>query len=342
MDRPFVALVLAGGTGTRLFPASTPDRPKQLRSFGGEDSLLQRTVARARVADEVYVLTRPDIADAVRDQVPGAAVLTEPEPKDTGPALVYAAARIREEVGECVLACLPSDHHVAGDFGATLRRAGQVATETAGLVTVGVEPSRPATGYGYIEPGDPRDGYASVARFVEKPDRETAAAYVERGWYWNAGLFCWTPTAFLESARDSPMSALVRGVERGDPADAFAAVEAVSVDHAVLERADDVFVVPAGFEWDDLGDWDAVGRVGDRDADGNVRLGETVAIDAADCVLATDGQVGVVGVSDLVVASYGGRTLVVPRERSQEVRAVGRRLGEADRDGEDCEDDEDG
>jgi len=370
MDPPLVAVVLAGGTGTRLYPASTPQRPKQLQAFGGEATLLERTVARCRgVADSVYVLTRPDLADAVRDTVPGVAVLTEPEPKDTGPALVYAAVRVREQVGDCVLACLPSDHHVAGDFAPTVERAAAAALETGSLVTIGVEPDRPATGYGYIEPatgsgeevnvgldeepdeepaeepnGDAGGGETDergatdrsphparpVARFVEKPDRKTAREYVDRGWYWNAGMFCWTPEAFLAAARDSPLGDLVAAVEGGRATEGFAAVDPVSVDHAVLERADDVRVVPAGFDWDDLGDWDAVGRVlaADADADGNVVLGEGLAIDASDSVLATDGHVSVVGVEDLVVASFEDRTLVVPRERAQDVRTVVDRLGQ--------------
>lgn len=328
MDRPVVAVVLAGGTGTRLYPASTPDRPKQLRSFGGERSLLQRTVDRCGFADEVYVLTRPGLQEAVREQVPGAAVLTEPAGRDTGPALVYAAVRVREQVGECVLACLPSDHHVEGPFEPTLGRAAEAAVASGALVTIGVQPSRAATGYGYVEPAEtPTPGTAvPVARFVEKPDNETAAEYVEAGWLWNAGLFCWTPEAFLAAARDSPLSALVNAVEAGDAAAGFDAVESVSVDHAVLERAGDVRVVPAAFGWDDLGDWDAIGRVRASDADGNVVLGEGLAVDANDCVLAGDGHVSVVGVDDLVVASYDGRTLVVPRDRAQDVRTVVDRL----------------
>lgn len=345
MDRPLVAVVLAGGTGTRLYPASRSDRPKQFQSFGRDASLLTATVERAGFADEVYVLTRPAFADGVRDRAPEAAVLTEPEPKDTGPALAYAAHRIREQVGECVLVCLPSDHHVDGDFETTARTAAVVAVETAGLVTIGVEPTRAAPGYGYIEPGERREpdnwngvnsasddgatgrtGYHTVASFTEKPDSETATRYVAEGYYWNAGIFAWTPDAFLAAARDSPLEPLVTALDDGTPDAGFAAVESVSVDYAVLENSDETYLVPATFAWDDVGSWDAFERVLDGDASGNVVLGDALLADAEDCIVATDGHVSLVGVADLVVASYGDRTLVVPKDEAQRVRDIVGRL----------------
>jgi mannose-1-phosphate guanylyltransferase len=323
MDRPVVAVVLAGGVGSRLYPASRSHRPKQLLALAGEETLLERTVARATFADEVIVSTRPAFADAVRESVPEASVLVEPAGKDTGPALTYATHRIAERFDDPVVFVLPSDHHVAGDFETPARRGARVAAETDALVTFGVEPERPDTGYGYIEPGAERDGYAEVAAFHEKPDARTARRYVDRGYYWNAGLFAWTPAAFLSAAADSPLSPLVDALERDDPDAGFEAVDPVSVDHAVFERAGDVVVVPLTVEWDDLGTWDALERLLPADGDGTVVAGDATvaAVDATNNVVAGDDvHVSLVGVEDLAVVAYDDRVLVVPKAAAQRVR----------------------
>lgn len=329
-----VAVVLAGGVGTRLYPASTADRPKQFLSFGGR-SLLARTAERAReVADTVYVLTRPEYEERIPEHAPDAEVLVEPAGRDTGPALVFAAHRIREREGDCVQLVLPSDHHVEGPFAAVAERACEVAADTGRLVTVGVEPDRPAVGYGYVKPGEDRGDYYEAAGFFEKPSPGTAERYRYNGFYWNAGIFAWTPDALLSAARGTDLDALVSGLESGTAERAFALAPSVSVDHAVLEGATDVAMVPApdGLEWEDLGTWDALARVFDEesDADGNVVLGDALTLGAEDCLIATgeDSHVSAVGVSDLVVASFGDRTLVVPRDDAQRVREVVARLRE--------------
>lgn len=314
MDRPIVAVVLAGGTGTRLYPASRSHRPKQFLSLGDERSLLARTVDRAAFADAVVVSTRGAFADAVTDHAPGAEVLVEPAGRDTGPATVHAAHRLTEEYDDPVMVVLPTDHVIAGPFEETAREAAEVAADTGRLVTIGIEPERPATGYGYIEPGQERDGWVEVRQFYEKPDLSSAERFVSDGWYWNAGIFAWTAESLLREARESPLGPLLSAIERGEAAAGFEAVEAISIDYAVLERTDRAALVPSSLDWDDLGSWDAIGR--------NVEgpLADTVEIDAENNVIAADeAHVTAIDVSDLIIASYDDRVLVVPRESAERV-----------------------
>jgi mannose-1-phosphate guanylyltransferase len=330
MDRPIVALVLAGGTGTRLFPASRSTRPKQFLSLDGDQSLLSATVSRADFADHVVVSTRPAFADQIADHAPDADVVVEPAAKDTGPALVYATHRVADLYDDPVVVVLPSDHHVGDGFSAAMARGARVAGDTGSLVAFGVGPSRPDTGYGYIEPGTDHGDYRDLVAFHEKPDADTATSYVDDGYLWNAGMFAWTPEALFSAARDSPLEPLVDALDEDDPETGFEAVDAVSIDYAVMERATDAAVVPVHFEWDDLGSWDALARILDADDDGNVALGDDPTfVDAGDNVVATDGaNVSLVGVSDLAVVSWDDEVLVVPKAEAQRVRDVVAQLKE--------------
>ena len=414
---PVIACVLAGGLGTRLYPAVRSDQPKQFQSFTGGESLLAETMAHTGFADATVIVTRPAFADRTREAAPNARVLVEPAPLDTGPAVLFAAHRIRRWVadGELdgvtatgeqpVIVTLPADHHVPdrAAFEATMTRGARVARDTGSLVTFGVEPTRPDPGYGYIEPaddtlgaaprdesdadsgdqpdadsgdqpdadsgdqpdadsgdqpdadsGEPEDGSGDesaaapggesdddvppggadcheVVRFHEKPDTATAREYVERGYLWNAGIFAWTPTALFEAVTGTPLAETAESIAAGDESAAYETAPSVSVDAGLLERADDVVVVPAGFAWDDLGSWDALGRVLGSDADGNTITSEGVAIDATDNVVAGDHHVSLVGVKGLCVVAVDDRVLVVPKAQAHRVREVVERLREQGR-----------
>ncbi|WP_248908580.1 mannose-1-phosphate guanylyltransferase [Halocatena marina] len=327
-----IAVILAGGVGTRLYPASSADRPKQFLSFDESGrSLLSRTVERVeKIVDTVYVLTRPEYADQIPEHAPHATVLTEPEGKDTGPALVYAAHRIHEREDDPVLLCVPSDHHVDRSFASIAERALRVARETDQLVTLGIEPTRAATEYGYIKPGEDHGEYYDVAGFYEKPDPGAAARYIYNDFYWNAGVFSWTPTSLLEEARETELAPLVAALDVGEEQRGFAAIDSVSIDYAILEETDEIAMVPAEMTWDDLGSWDALQRVHETDEDGNVTTGDVLTIDAEDCVIAADetSHISAVGVSNLTIAAYDGRVLVVPNTDTQRVRDVVEQLRE--------------
>ncbi len=325
MNRSLVALVMAGGTGTRMYPASRSHRPKQFCTFTSEDSLLTQTIERMEFADEIVVSTRPEFADRIPEHAPAADLIVEPAPKDTGPALVYAAHEARERYDDPVLLCAPSDHWVSGDFAAAARDAAHAAIETNGLVTLGVDPTRPATEYGYIVPGPEHDSVRTVDRFHEKPAPRTASDLIAAGCYWNAGIFAWTPAALLREARESPLAPLVDELDRGNPQQAFASIEPISIDYAILERTDTAYVVPASFKWDDLGTWDAIGRLTDDP------LGDALEIDATGNVIASDDtHVTAIGISDLVIAAYDDRVLVVPTNEAHRVRTAVARLKEND------------
>ena len=383
-DRPLVACVLAGGVGTRLYPLTSEDRPKPLLTLpvdgetvesadvnedieSDDPTLLSRTLERLTIADERYVLVGESLAGPIGDAVPDVDLLVEPAAKDTGPALVYAAWRLRELVGECVLVSVPCDH-VVGDVAAyqrAIERAASLAVDTDGLVALGVDPTRPATGYGYVVPEESqRSAFgeawaAPVAQFYEKPDRETAANLIDREARWNAGIFAWTPDALLREARDSPLAELVTALERGDPAGGFDDIEPISIDRAVMERTDRAYLTPLQSPWADVGTWDAVGRVGTWDAAGSVEAwnaAESVeACDAAESVETWDEEatvrlgdvdvssiessgnvvtvgdttlshVSLVGVEDLVVAAADGHLVVASRTDAERVREIVDRL----------------
>jgi len=231
-----------------------------------------------------------------------------------------------------VVVC-PSDHVVADDdaFAARLRDGAAVARRTGRLVAFGVVPTRPDPGYGYLEPGAERDGFRELARFHEKPDRAPARKYLARGFRWNAGVFAWRASAFLDAARDSPLAPLVDALDRDDPPAGFEAAPALSVDEAVMEDAaarGDVATLALDVGWDDLGTWDAVGRQTDGE---NAALTDLEAVDATDNIVAGDAHVPLVGVDGLAVVAVDDRVLVVSRERANDVRTLVARLRERGR-----------
>ena len=336
-------LVLAGGRGERFWPWSRPARPKQLLPLAkGGRSLLATTFDRAlRLVpspDHVLVMTALDLKDAVQSECPGARVLGEPVPRNTAPAIAAAAAWIPDN---SAFAVLPSDHAIddVEAFHRDAKRAFEVAEREAVLVTFGIKPTGPETTLGYIRRGAALgERLHRVAQFTEKPDAARARAFVESGEYsWNSGMFVWRKSVFfvaLEAGRPALASALRGfGTAGGVPGfedrmrEVFPAVESISVDYAVMEKAPNVLVLEASFDWDDLGSWSAWARRQPRDARGNVAFGDAVVVDCDDCVVVGEGgTAAAVGLRGMVVVHADGATLSCPLAASEGVRRVSEAL----------------
>jgi mannose-1-phosphate guanylyltransferase len=328
------AVVLAGGVGSRFWPLSTPERPKQLLPLVGEQPMLQEAVERLAPLvpiERVLVLTNASLADAVRTLLPALPsenVVAEPRAGGTAAALAWAANEIARRGGAtAVMISVHADWSI-GDpaaFRETLARAADAADAHASLVTVGVVPSRPDPGFGYIEPGAPlADGARRVARFVEKPSRERAASMVAEGFLWNSGIFVWRAGDFLEElAAHTPEVAPALVANAGDLGAFFAAVTPISVDVGVLERSGRVLVLPGDFGWDDVGTWAALRRVRQRDDHGNATSGTVHLLDATDNVVHAEGNsVVLYGVSNLAVVTRDGLTLVTTVDRSTDLKTL--------------------
>lgn len=333
-------VVLAGGVGSRFWPLSTPSRPKQLLPLVDDSPLLANTLDRLEPlvpAARTLILTSASLAAAVGDaapSIPRENLIAEPRPAGTAAALAYAADVIRRRAGDdAVMMCVHADWAIAdGDrFRATLEDAAMVAESARGLVTVGIVPTRADPGFGYIEPGDATgvDSARRVARFVEKPTRDRAAQMLLQGYLWNSGIFVWRVGDFLaEACVHAPEIAGALDVAaRSDapsPQAFFDAVTTpVSVDVGVLERSAHVLVIPGDFGWDDVGTWAALHRVRQADAAGNVVSGDThLEASTGNVVHAEGNAVVLYGVSDLVVVTRGGLTLVTTRERSADLKSL--------------------
>lgn len=332
------AVLMAGGAGTRFWPLSRRSRPKQVLPLVAGEPLVGDTLRRLEglvPPDRTLVVTGADQAGALREalpELPAGNFLLEPAPRNTAACLGWAAVETRRSDPDAVLLCLPADGVVRppGAFREPARRALARADEAGSLLTFGVSPVRPATGYGYVLAGaEVGPGVRRVEEFVEKPDRETAERYLADGRYrWNSGMFAWRADALLgELAVHLPE--LAAGLSRiaADPGllgEVFPALPAISVDYGVLERTARAEVVETAFEWDDLGSYEALARLLPADAAGNRASADLLALDSGGVLaFAPEGHlVATLGVRDLVVVSDRDVTLVVPRERAEEVRRI--------------------
>ncbi|MGI8402786.1 MAG: mannose-1-phosphate guanylyltransferase [Gemmatimonadaceae bacterium] len=336
------AVVLAGGIGSRFWPLSTPERPKQLLPLVTDKPLLRDTVDRLRpIVDPAHtlILTNSSLTKSIRtllDELPRENILEEPRPAGTAAALTWAAISIsRREGRDATMICVHADWAIGDDerFREALLRAEEVAVRMQSLVTVGVVPTRADPGFGYIQPTDGKE-WSRVKRFVEKPDRARAEKMRNDGFLWNSGIFVWRVGDFLDEVamHASELAVALGQADNGTAAQFFGSVVIpVSVDVGVLERSDKVMVVPGDFGWDDIGTWAALSRVRNGDDAGNVATGDAHLLDSSNNVVHCDsGQVVMYGVNDLVVVVKQGLTLVTTTDKASDLKRLVESLSAAE------------
>ncbi len=345
-----IAVVLAGGVGERFWPQSRRLRPKQLLDLTGRGSMLQLTLDRLdglALPEDTFVMTfaeqRAAVLADLAGRVPHANVIGEPDIRNTAPSIGLAATVARASRGDRPMVILPADHLIdpVDRFRKQVRAAQRFLDSSDGansLLTFGIVPTHPETGYGYIRVGEERwhegaDRILDATAFLEKPTRERAEQLVAEGCLWNSGMFAWRPGAVLDGiAQHVPdLSAVLARIEAAVGTPEFDGVlkreypraPSVSIDYGLMEKSRDVVVMRAGFEWNDVGSWEFVREVNPRDGDGNVTVGDHVVIDGRDNTIVVPGRtVAMIGVEGLVIVDAGDALLVCRRDRVQDIKRI--------------------
>ena len=340
------ALIMAGGRGERFWPRSRKKTPKQFLALtDSEKTMIQSTVERILPLvkpEDIFIATNRDYRELVRAQLPAIPeenILCEPQPRNTAPCIGWGAAAVRRKYGDAMMLVLPSDHLILQPtlFRSVLRNAMRTAEQTDALVTLGIAPTSPDTGYGYIQ-YDTEDagenGAFRVKRFVEKPDEETAKQYLASGEYlWNSGMFIWKASAILREMEEKLPEhyAWLCEIEKatGTPeADAtlekaFSSMKSISIDYGVMEKAEQVSVIPSSFGWDDVGSWLAVGRMSPSNDAGNVIQGDVVSVGSTRCIVqGAKRTIAMVGLEDTIIVDTEDALLVCAKDSAGEIRKV--------------------
>ena len=340
------AVIIAGGSGTRFWPLSREDTPKQLLSIGGREPLIQSTVSRINTViplEQTFIVTNQKQMESINLQLHASTgkpwdkrFIIEPEAKNTAPAIGLAAVYLKKLNPDGIMAVLPSDHVVkdSGRFCSALLSASEAASKGY-LVTIGLKPDKPETGYGYIKCGKKiKDGVYIAAEFKEKPGKDLAKKYLkDRNYYWNSGMFIWKADAIL-SAFKKHMPDLYAGLMKIEKAIGsaketetislvFASLKPESIDYGVIEKAKNVAVIPAEMGWSDVGSWHALGYILPVDSDNNVKHGNIISIDNKNSILYCGNRVvAAIGLDDMIVVDTADATLICPKNRAQEVRKI--------------------
>ena len=351
-----IALIMAGGSGERFWPLSRRNKPKQfLRLTGGNKSLLEQTVSNIMPLfskENLFLATGKHLVDATinaKTGVPVENIIAEPFKRNTFGCIALAAAvllaRYKSSGDDITMGVFPADHNIANPekYRVIVDTALSVAEEEKALVTIGIKPDRPETGYGYVEITEETGSTINsipvykVACFREKPDLKTAKKYISAGkFYWNSGMFFWRLSTFLDELRNvssdifTSVEIMAEALSSGNQKrlmTVFEGLEDISIDYALMEKANRVLVLKADFGWDDVGAWDAIDRTIPADINRNVTVGDPIVIDSENCIVYDDSSsnkttVGVIGVDGLVVVVSDDGVLVMPKDRAQDVRKI--------------------
>ena len=343
-------VIMAGGGGTRFWPLSRADKPKQFLNLSGKNTMVVDTALRlSKVAEkeDIFVVTNEKTAEATKEQTAGILkpdhILGEPAARNTAACIGYAATEIVKKYGDGIMVIVPSDHFIKDEeqFANVLSKAAYTAEEQDKLVTIGIKPTFPSTGYGYIRYNTDDESIAKeVEEFVEKPDLETASEYVDSGAYaWNSGMFIWKASTILkyfERLLPDIYRYLVRigeamGTDKEQQVleEVYPEIPKISIDYGIMERADGVLMLEGDFGWNDVGSFDAFDQIHDKDADGNVVMAEVSMIDSEDNVLYSteDGHlIATLGIKDIVVAHTKDVTLICDKDRAQDIKIFAEKL----------------
>jgi mannose-1-phosphate guanylyltransferase len=340
MMKRFTAVIMAGGKGQRFWPLSTSDKPKQFLDLERSGrTLLQSTFDRllplVESPKDIFIATAQKYVDLVREQlpkVPKTNLIIEPEARDSAAAVAYASLSVHAHNPDAVVGFFSSDHRI-GDTAAfqnTVRGAIALAGDTEGLITIGITPDRPATGYGYIQAGETAaHGGFRVDKFVEKPNLAKAQRYVESGnYFWNAGIFVWSTKSILEELhRYAPdlMGPLQQAFDSNRITQVFPTLKKISIDYAVMEHSQKVYVIPGKFDWDDIGDWVALERLLQSEEEHNTVVGTHVGLETSNNIIYTENPDDVIvtlGVENLVIVKQGNTLLLVHKDRVQDIKKL--------------------
>lgn len=341
-------VIMAGGEGTRFWPLSRKQRPKQLLNLTGKDVMINEAYDRLKKVEGVkgvFIVTNKDQKDGVLKAAENritdpAFVLSEPEGRNTAACIGYAAVSILERYGDAVMVITPADHYIKdeAEFKRILDEAVAIAKSTDKLVTIGIKPESPSTGFGYIEAGNKKgDGSYEVASFKEKPDLETAEEYLSKGtYYWNSGMFVWRASMILEKFKElvpDIYESLIEikksiGTDKEEETvrNVYPTIRKISIDYAVMEPSagkGDVIVIPGDFGWNDIGSFDMLNVLHEENEYGNISIGDSILIDTKNTYAYSTGRtIAALGVENLIIVETSDAILVCDKDRSQDIKTI--------------------